>query len=123
MRHSAHGFIGGGGLQTVGCWNRDVGLVGRLRNISFLPNNIATHPCSEGQSPFRALGETLAHEHEQDADNNRAAQENLSELGTHLLFTSGMRRTVAMIRIADDPGGFAEDCRPALDDRVGHQPF
>jgi hypothetical protein len=98
------------GMSTVHCWTNHVEFRARLRQTIILPNDIATHPCLQGQNPAQFRRETLEHERLHESDNRRAADETLRSLRERLAFTLGIGRGMAMTRITGDPARFVQEC-------------
>lgn len=98
------------GMSTVQCWTNHVEFQARLRQTIHLPNDVATHPCLQGQDPRQFRRETLDHERLHESDNNRAADETLRHLRERLAFTVGVGSQMAMVRITSDPEGFIQEC-------------
>lgn len=110
IQSTSRPFLGNSGLFTVQCWTNHVQFRARLRNTILLPNDLATHPCLQGENPTQFRRETLAHEHLHEADNNRAASETMRSLRERLAFTFGIGSMMAMVRITDNPEGFVQEC-------------
>ena len=103
IQSGSHPFLSGSGLTTVECWARSARFRAELRQIIYLPNDAATHPCLQGQNARKFSEETLAHERLHEGDNVRAAQESIKSLLDALVFTPGIGRYMALVKISDDP--------------------
>ncbi len=104
VQSSSHPFMSGSGLTTVECWASSVRFSARLRQTIYLPNDVATHPCVQGQDSAKFLKDTLAHEHLHEADNVQAARECLrSLLHERLVLTLGVGRDLALVKITSNP--------------------
>jgi hypothetical protein len=117
IRTSAHPFDLGGataGMQTVQVWADHVLFRARLRQTIWLPNDVTTHPCLQGQDPARFRAETVAHERLHEADNVQAVQDTLRSLRARLAFTPGIGSLAAIVRITPDPSGFVRETTQRL---------
>jgi len=108
----------GSNLQTVECWTNHVRFDAQLRQTILLPNDLATHPCMQGQDPTESRRELLEHERLHEADNNRAAETTRTRLLTRLGFTLGIGPLMAMVRITDDQQGFVQECSRRIRGRL-----